>query len=332
MISRRWIPSAAVAALVHAALFVASGRIRAPQEASPPIAEARDEVTIDLAEVPRAPVASTSVERSIGPAGAPWGGERGVSAKAAPVAAPDLEGGEPPASEPQVAPAPSDEGWSFNPMQAPDVTSPAFVARSVADIVRDPGARPTPPSAGRLAEALDQRDVELGIGRGGPVLTALEVATRSSDVPEGWALFDVAIDTAGRMSVAVGDVSGDHAAWTKVASTAAASFDPARMRVPPGSRGWRVVVRVDAKVQYPDGRKPKDLGTHFEATPGKLSSTSMVMEKTPGFSVATQGKVCGIGLSMHLPVPMIAGGCDPENAGMPAVRIVSGHIVSEGRL
>ncbi len=341
MLSRRWIPSVAAAALLHTALFVAAGRVRAPQVRveAPASPAAPDEVALDLSDLleplreaapePKADEGSPAPRREA---------SRGAKVAARESTAPKDTGGEAPPGEisPSPAPASSDEGWTFNPSQPVNVTAPGFVARSVADIASGPDSRPPPPSAGRLAEALDARDVELGMGRGGPVLSALELATRDSNVPEGWAMFDVAIDRSGRVSVALSNVSSDQSSWAKVASVAAASVDTAHMRIPPGANGWRVVVKVEARVQYPDGRRPKDLGTKFEATPGKLSSTSMVVEKTPGFTIATQGKVCGAGISVHplevlMPIT-IGGGCDPENAGMPAVRIVSGHIVSEGRL
>ena len=329
---RRWIPSAALAALAHVALFAAAGRIRSPSVSVDAVLAEREEVAFELTESaePEAREVPASKPAEAPAAGRPGGRGAKVAGRGA-VPSIDESTAEQAPAEP--APAASDEGWSFNPTRPADVTAPAFVAQSVRSIASEEAARQPPPSAGRLAEALDRRDAELGIGRGGPVLMALENASRGMDVPvEGWATFDVAIDTSGRVSVALGNVSGEQAAWARVASTAAAAVDPSRVRIPPGTRGWHVVVRVDAKVQFPDGRRPKDLGAHFEATRGKLSSTSMVLEKAPGFTISYQGKVCGVGLSVSLPYPTIGGGCNPEDAGMPAVRMVSGHIVSEGRL
>jgi hypothetical protein len=205
------------------------------------------------------------------------------------------------------------------------------VAHAVGDIARE-DIEKRAPSAGGLAEALDARDVEMGLGRGGPVLSALEVASHGMDVPlEGSALFDVAIDPSGHVSVALTDVAKDRAAWAQVGAAAVAAVDTKRLHLPPG-RGWHVTVRIDADLRFPSGLKPSATGTRFEATSGKLSETSMVVEKTPGFTISTRGKVCGVALSVSLPRPSISGGCDFENAGMPAVRIVSGRIVSEGRL
>jgi hypothetical protein len=236
--------------------------------------------------------------------------------------------------EPVPASSSGDEGWSFAPTKPVDVTSTKVVAQSARDVVNEGTDRLGAGTAvGGLSKGLDDRDVDLGLGRGGPVLSALEAASRGMDVPvEGAATFDVAIDISGHVSVALSDVSSQYAAWSRVASAAGAAVDAKRVRIPPGARGWHIVVRIDAKVQYPNGLKPKQLGNHFEATPGEIDKDSLVMKKIPGFTISHVGKVCGVGLSVTILGPSIIGGCDPSNIGMPAGRIVSGHIVSEGRL
>jgi hypothetical protein len=340
---RHWAAPASLAFLGHAGLFAAMGHVRTlpagalvPQERLQP-----GEIALELEREPSSPGAELPPPAAATPAEAPHHGHRGpaggalatrVSSSNAPST--DREAREPgtPPSEPGPA-ASADERWSFSPTQSADVTAPGFVARSVRDIVQEGAGAAPQGAAGGLSDALDQRDVDLGMGRGGPVLAALETASRGMDVPiEGAATFDVAIDTAGHVSVALSDVSSEYAAWSRVASAAGSAVDAKRVRIPPGARGWHVVVRIDAHVQYPNGLKPKQLGTHFEASPGQISKTSMVMEKLPGFTISTRGKVCGVGLSVQLGVPSIVGGCDPENVGMPAGRVVAGHIVSEGRL
>jgi hypothetical protein len=149
---------------------------------------------------------------------------------------------------------------------------------------------------------------------------------------EGWAVFDVGVDSSGRVSVAVTDASAARDAWERVARTAVADVDVKRIRVPRGARGWRIAVRIEAKNQYPDGERPKDMGVHTTTTGFKESKTSMVMESLPSVTVAARGKVCSVGLSLQLLGPMIAGGCNPENAGVREIRVVSGRIVDEGPL
>jgi hypothetical protein len=75
------------------------------------------------------------------------------------------------------------------------------------------------------------------------------------------------------------------------------------------------------------------MGLHARTTQLKDSKTSMVVESLPGVELAARGKVCSVGLSLQLPFPpMIAGGCNPENAGVREIRVVSGRIVDEGPL
>jgi hypothetical protein len=315
---RRWVPYVTVAVLTHAAIFAASGHLRRSAAPAPVPGPPDHELTFDLDTSAPAPAPALTPTPALTPAITP-----------APTPALALASTPSPSSESasslepspsSSAPAPSSEGepWTFSPTRPFDVASPDALALAARDVAKE--ATPAMPtrSAGGLSEALDQRDAEMGLGRGGPVLSALEAASRSMDVPiEGWATFDIAIDTSGRVSVALTDAGKDSDAWSKVARAAGASVDPKSVRIPPGARGWHVAVRIDAKVQYPDGSRPEQLGTRFEATPGKVSKTSMVMEKTPGFTISTQGKVCRVALHVDLPLPSISGGCSLENAGAP---------------
>ncbi len=241
-----------------------------------------------------------------------------------------------------LAPEPassSDSEWTFNPTIGTNPTSSAVIARGVRAQVREFGAHLGEGStAGGLSEALTARDVDLGLGQGGQVLSAFEARARTMDVAvEGWAVFDVGVDSSGRVSVAVTDASTARDAWERVARTAVADVDAKRIRIPRGARGWRIAVRIEAKEQYPDGERPKDMGFHKTTTGFKESKTSMVMESLPSVTLAARGKVCSAGVTLQLPVPgvfplAIAGGCNPENAGVEAIRVVSGRILDEGPL
>jgi hypothetical protein len=334
-VSRRWASFGAVAAVVHVGIFVALGRLRPP--AAPTGAPGPDDTVVAAIDlVPEvaaghAPLEETAVVATAHGAVLPR--ER-VSREAS--SAPPGGVGEAPA----VAPTASarDDGWTFTPTKPVDVTDPAFVARAV----RGVGVAPDAPegasrSAGGLGEALEAHDVEMGLGSGGPVLSALEAAARDTDAPvEGWALFDVAVDTSGRVSVVLDDVSSGQPAWARVGAAAGHVVDPKRVRIPPGARGWHVVVRVEAKIQYPDGTKPKDLGGHVETSAGELSGKNPYPERLPGARLVARGKVCSVALDLSLDVlrglPLLSGGCSPENAGALPLRIVSGRIMSEGRL
>jgi hypothetical protein len=343
---RHWLAPASLALLGHAGLFAVMGHARrapvplASQETVQP-----GEIALDVepttpavgeqagaAPVSPAPLPPATRRGSAGPAGMALAMREARETTAPGEASMEPGQGEP--IQPSPAGSAGDEGWSFAATKPVDVTSSKVVTRSAHEVVNEGADRAGAGAAvGGLSTGLDERDVDLGLGRGGAVLSALESASQGMDVPiEGAATFDVAIDTSGHVSVALSDVSSEYAAWSRVASAAGAAVDAKRVRIPPGARGWHVVVRIDAKVQYPNGLKPKQLGNHFEATPGEIDKDSMVMKKIPGFTISHVGKVCGVGLSVTILGPNIVGGCGPTNIGMPAGRVVSGHIVSEGRL
>lgn len=345
---REW-PSVGVALLVHLAAFatvVKSGGTQIAVSPAPAPAEADVDTTFEISTLPDGPTLDgRSTRSSLQVAGT----STSLLAKAshgrtdprtesipAPAAIEALR----PMTDGTASPTPetgttSDPAWTFDPRGSVDVTSPGFVAQALqngadkADPTRATGASAT----GGLTEGLAARDVALGLGQGGPVLSALEDAARRVGGPvDGFATFDVGIDTSGHVSVSVTNVSSAYDSWARVASVAVASVDTRRIHIPPGHRGWRVAVRVEAKEQFPNGLRPRELGTHVTTTGAKIAKDSMVMESVPSVTVATTGKVCGVGLTVSILGPGIVGGCNPENAGMPAVRIVSGHVIDEGPL
>jgi hypothetical protein len=331
----RWLPFASVAVLAHLALAAAVASVPARRGAPVPSPEPSTEVaSIDVEPVP----AERSMEPRVVGSETTAPAARAVRVYAGRESAATPSKGEtspepaPPTPEPASS---SDSEWTFNPTVGTNPASSAVIARGVQPIAREFGEHVTGGSTtGGIAEALTARDVDLGLGQGGQVLSAFEERARTMDVNvEGWAVFDVGIDSSGRVSVAVTDASNARDAWERVARTAVADVDAKRIRVPRGARGWRIAVRIEAKEQYPDGQRPKDMGVHSKTTPLKVSKDSMVVESLPGWQVAARGKVCSVGLSMQLPFPpMIAGGCSPENAGVQEIRVVSGHIVDEGPL
>jgi hypothetical protein len=236
-------------------------------------------------------------------------------------------------AEPAPSSTPDGRDWVFTVTKPRDVAAPGMVAQAARDVAREAAPQTPAHSAGGLNEALDGRDAETGLGRGGPVLSALESASRSMEVPiEGSATFDVAVDTSGHVTVSLTEVTKDFEAWSRVARAASTALDPKRVPIPQGARGWRVAVHIDAGLQYPDGTRPGQLGTRFGGAPGEVSKSSMVVEKTPALRLSTRRKMCGEALQVGPPLPGINCAFSTENAGMPGVRIVTGHILSEGQL
>ena len=231
--------------------------------------------------------------------------------------------------------ASSSEPWSLGGSPLPDVTSSGFVASATRGIGTEGLPKHGPSTSGGVVEGLDARDAALGMGRGGPVISALEAAIAGADAPfEGAATFDVGIDTSGHVSIALLDASVASPGWSRVAAATRSALDPARIRIPPGAGGWHVVARVEAKVQYPNGVDPKRLGTQVGASPGAVhvGKDGLVLEKVPGVSLAHSGKVCSVKITLGLTLTPIGGGCDPSNIGMHTLRVVHAHVVREGRL
>ncbi|HEX3343163.1 MAG TPA: hypothetical protein VHS09_01270 [Polyangiaceae bacterium] len=259
---------------------------------------------------------------------------------------------EPSATPASIAPAGpttagSTDAWTFDPRKPVDDLAPAAVARAVRDALPPPEARAQPVTGisktGGLAEGLDAHDSSIGLGHGGPVVSALEVAAARSEAPDGNATFDVVVDASGHVSVALLSASSGAGAWSKVGATAGASLDPTRMRIPPGAGGWHVVAIVESKIQYPNGLEPKKLGTHVEGSPdialaenehrATVEDPPIVFKKMPHITVAHAGKVCSVALTIGLTFGSgITGGCDPSNIGAHTTRVVRSHVVREGRL
>src|SRR5580700_4550184 len=104
-----------MAALAHAALFVAAGRVHPSVAASEAPLTERDEVSLDLTGDPE--VKSTEAQRSPGVEPGdrqrPSGRNAKVAGRTAPASTGEVQG--PPGQSLEPAPSPSDEGWSFNP-------------------------------------------------------------------------------------------------------------------------------------------------------------------------------------------------------------------------
>ncbi len=145
-----------------------------------------------------------------------------ASAKVAPPSALSEKAGP---SQEEALPAPREpagSAWTFSPSSAssaaidlragvtPDLVAPAHSSELPA------GASVT----GGLAEGLVARDVELGLGRGGPVLTAVEEAARMSDDPvDGNATFGVSVFSDGAVVATLLGASSHSASWSRVADT-----------------------------------------------------------------------------------------------------------------
>jgi hypothetical protein len=128
-------------------------------------------------------------------------------------------------------------------------------------VLPDRAGASAPPShgstTGGLAEGLAEHDASLGLGSGGPVVSAAHAVPVEALVSiDGAGVFDVLTDPTGRVvSVNVADVTSDDLEWRKVARALLAQLAGRMLRVPPGARGVAVRVRVEVIARMPSGAK-----------------------------------------------------------------------------
>jgi hypothetical protein len=322
----RRVVALAVASGVHAAVLGALGAVKVHPRAvdlSEPIAA---ELDLELSEAIRP--ASVPTARADG---APVATHGTPALAAAERLEPDRASRAttevpPNGDEPPVEPPPGD--WSFptGPLRidvraavTPDLVAPAGGREPL------PDGQPRGSRTGGVAEGLAEHDVELGLGRGGPILTAVESAARSGDAPaDGSATFEVFVFADGAVTVRLVSADGDAGGWARVGESAAHSVPPGHVRVPPGTRGWRVVLRVDATTRLADGRAVRSLhGPRASLEPSALQAA---MEKKPGAEdppPPVVGPSDGVGMD-HEPRPVGAVGqpSSPKGAGAVAQAIV----------
>ena len=273
-----------VACGVHGVLLLGVDAVRAHPSAPAEPPTAVSEITLEELAPETTPIPAAAADRTEEGAGPVQASA--AAAKTTPRAASTTSTEGTPMAIAPPTPGP-DDGWSFSPsatrIELRGAVTPDMLAPAHDPPARDPrdGTKPATASAtGGLAEGLAAHDVEVGMGRGGPVLAAAETAAGSSDAPvEGGATFDVAVRPD---SVVARVVSADHdaAGWARVADSLGRSLDPKRVRLPSGGRGWHVVVRVDAAMRLADGRDVRTLhGVKAAVTPSVLQQQ---IEGKPG--------------------------------------------------
>jgi hypothetical protein len=156
-----------------------------------------------------------------------------------------------------------------------------------------PAPKPRPASTtGGLREALDAHDRKVGLGFGGPVVSAFHAAAASPSAPQnGRARFEAVIDASGRAtSVRILSANGDMRSWQVVAEQVLRTLRARLLRVPLDGSGLAIVVDVRSRYQLPSGSKPgkaieaKGVGAQFDvsdigATPAHNVAVYVVTER-----------------------------------------------------
>jgi len=111
---------------------------------------------------------------------------------------------------------------------------------------RSKKSAPARRSAGGLAEALDARDAERGLGRAGALASAARFAAGHAAPPFGSAVFEVRADATGRIAtVTLLRFGSDADRWQSVSRALRAQLAGHRLRVPKGARGVACLLRID---------------------------------------------------------------------------------------
>jgi len=224
------------------------------------------------------------------------------------------------------------------------------------------GVRPVPAPAsttGGLAEALEARDQEIGLGPAGTILSAAHDAGYSDRAPAiGTATFAITVLRSGGVEVTLTGASSQQQDWEKVGDSIAAAIRRKPPRIGPSRQGVRIGIELVAEERWPNGTTSRGEGPALSLAPGKFKTTDegkkdletrnpfaipppgspaeqptlKAAVEPPGLWLKGRGKVCGYAVGLTLLGPMLSGGCDPANIGAKPRRVVSTRVVNQTML
>lgn len=216
---------------------------------------------------------------------------------------------------------------SFDPLQRPAVdlgvgshwrsvagTGAGVAAADDEPSVKTSDSRETARAIERsIRESLTARDVELGLGRAGPLVSAAHDAASSPEAPEiGTTILEVESDAAGNVVA----IRSDDRAWSQVAAAVVRRMAGKPLRVRTGARGVRARVRIVAERALP-------AGGHTSASPGA------VPDDVAGGSKACVGQGVTRRCIAGMPVGVTGSAGDTSNIGAHPTRVVHVQLVAE---
>jgi hypothetical protein len=187
-----------------------------------------------------------------------------------------------------------------------------------------------------LRSALAEHDRELGLGPEGPAVAAvLDLVMQSTSAPNTDALLVLRTDGAGEtLYVEVAEASGDTDAWNAIARSLLQALHGKKLRVPHGSGGVTMQLRVGSRETLPSGADPGlaiDLfgqevkaGAGDKSTRLQLLTPKITLEQYQISPTDPHVKIPVIGF--QLTILGILG--DPVDIGAVARRVVHAHLVS----
>jgi hypothetical protein len=236
---------------------------------------------------------------------------------------------------------PAASSFTFNPFTGPAAASVDVLGARGSALTSDKSVQDTGDATARaqtklnreLRRASDEADAEKSNFRGMALRSAANEAMHHPDAPStGSAVFEVTTLAGGEVKVALLSTS-DQSAFAPLGKLIASFSKGRAARFPKGARGLSVTIAVEAHTQYPNGRRPDEVGkVSTKASLGKAQEQkdgSIVVTELPGAKVTVKGKVCDLGAYVGPAGIGLSGGCDPSNIGTVERRLASAKIVSE---
>jgi hypothetical protein len=258
---------------------------------------------------------------------------------------------EPPGASETVSPAQARDAYRFSPFQSTEPTvaqtssvqGARIVVPGLANAVAVQQASPDATSKDNnvnkmLRDGLAAKDTERAIYRGQLMARAADEAMHGDGAPDaGKARFEITFHRDGGLTARVLSSSNEaefESARKRLLQIARAKIAAGQvLRLPEGAKGLTVEIDVEAHYQFPNGRRPSEIGElKSKATLGRATEQkdgSIIVTEMPGVSVGVKGKVCDVGVYAGPGGVGIGGGCDPTNIGSPPRRLASARIVKE---
>ncbi|MEZ4222710.1 MAG: hypothetical protein R3B13_17340 [Polyangiaceae bacterium] len=194
-----------------------------------------------------------------------------------------------------------------------------------------------------LAEGAATRDLNLGLGSHGAILSSLESTTLGASTPAaGTALFVARVDSSGKLTfLDVVESNGATAGWADVARRTRAMLSARRLRVPAGGRGVELKIRVRSRVQMPSGADPglevRALGIPLKRGEGKRSARIEILTPHVDAKMIEVPNPGNPSETLELPSLQLGLGVfgmfgDPSDIGAERQRMVSAVVESQRAL
>ena len=187
-----------------------------------------------------------------------------------------------------------------------------------------------------LRSGLAKHDQQLGLGPEGPAVAAVtELVMQSTSAPNTSALLVLRTDGSGEtVHVEVAEASGETRAWEAIAAALQEALHGKKLRVPAGSGGVTMQLRVESREQLPSGADPGlaiDLfgqevksGAGDRSTRLQLLTPKIVLEQYQVSSTDPHAKIPVVGFQFTIVALM----GDPVDIAAVARRVVHAHLVS----